>query len=426
MVAWADIAVALSPRKNLRQIFERPADTAHLAPLDGIRALSVLWVMLFHAGWYTTFSWPVETYVRLLHTPWMLPIWRGDFGVDVFFVLSGFLIGGMLMRELKDEGRVRIGHFYLRRLMRLWPALLVVVLFEWGFSHPAMSRPAYPIWPNLLYINNFFSLRDVRMAWTWSLAIEEQFYIVVPWLLAALYLRERRVADGWRITVGGLLLVALALAALIVGIVTVCDLHAHHSEIVVTRDLDAWIREYDLLYSKPWMRAGPLLAGLVAARLYRIDGFMARLGSSGVVGALVMLGAVVLAMLATHWPLVAHAARPLEVLYLASFRLLFGVGVAALLLMSLSTHRLGGRLGKWLSAPQLYPIAQLAYAAYLLNPIIATASHRAFSPAAAGPSFTFLVLAFVDIPVTLAAALVLSLLIERPFMNLRALWLRSR
>jgi len=426
VVAWADIARALSPRRNLRQIVERPPQTTHLAPLDGVRALSVLWVMLFHAGWYTSFSWPIETYVRLLHTPWMLPVWRGDFGVDVFFVLSGFLIGGLLMGELKDKGRIRVGHFYLRRLMRLWPALFVVVVFEWAFAHPAMPSPEHPIWPNLLYINNFFSLRDVRMAWTWSLAIEEQFYLVVPWLLLALYYRERRIAEGWRVTVGGLLLVGLALALLIGVVVTAYDLHAHHSEIVVTRDIEAWIREYDLLYSKPWMRAGPLLAGLLAARLYRVEGFMARVGRSGAVGVLILLGAIVLAMLATHWPLVAHAPRPLEVLYLSSFRLLFGVGVAVILLYALSAHRIGAFLGKWLSAPQLYPIAQLAYAAYLLNPIIATASHRAFSPVAAGPSFTFLVLAFVDIPVTLAAALVVSLLVERPFMNLRALWVPSR
>lgn len=426
MVAWPDIARAFSPRRNLRLIFSRPAETRHLAPLDGVRALSVLWVMLFHAGWYTFFSWPTDTYVRLLGTSWMLPVWRGDFGVDVFFVLSGFLIGGLLLDELKAQDRVRVGHFYLRRLLRLWPALFVVAVLEWAFAHPATPRPAHPLWPNLLYVNNLFSLADVRMAWTWSLAIEEQFYLVVPWLLLGLYLRERRVRDGWRVTVGGLMAMALLLALLIAGIVTVYDLHAHHSEIVITRDLSAWMREYDLLYSKPWMRAGPLLAGLLAARLYRIEGFMDGLGKSGVGGGLLLLCAVTLSVLATHWPLAAHAARPLEVVYLASFRLLFGVGVAVLLLFSLSSHRLGALLGRGLSAPQLYPIAQLAYAAYLVNPIIATASHRAFSPVGAGPSMTFLVLAFIDLPITLGCALLLSLFVERPFMNLRAHWVPSR
>ncbi len=420
MLAWADIRSAFSLRRNLRQIFTRPADTAHLSPLDGVRALSVLWVMLFHVGWYTSFAWPVDSYVQLLHARWMLPIWRGDFGVDVFFVLSGFLIGGLLFSELEPSRELRVGRFYLRRLLRLWPALAAVAVFELAFAHPAMPRPAHPLWPNLLYVNNLMSLRDVRMAWTWSLAIEEQFYLLAPWLLLLLVRREHG-PRGWRATIGGLSLVALALALAIVAIAFGSDLHADHSEIVVTRDVDTWIRQYDLLYSKPWMRAGPLLAGLAAARLYRVEGFSARLTRSGALGALAMLAAVVVAALATHWPIVAHAPRALELLYLGSFRLVFGLAVAVLILFALSAHRVGAFLGRSLAAPQLYPIAQLAYCAYLINPIVATASHRAFSPAAAGAPLTFVVLAFIDIPITLACALALSLLVERPFMNLRAL-----
>ncbi len=171
---------AFSLRRNLGFLFV-PAE-GHLRPLDGLRALSLLWVIVFHAGWYIGKAVPVATYTALVFSPWMLPVWRGDFGVDVFFVLSGFLIAGLLIDERARTGRLRLGLFYLRRLVRLWPALWVAVLADVILFGDHVDM----VWANLFYVSNFVPILEAAMGWTWSLAIEEQFYLLCPWLVSTL------------------------------------------------------------------------------------------------------------------------------------------------------------------------------------------------------------------------------------------------
>src|ERR1700722_811395 len=186
---------AFSPRRNLRALLVPPAAKtggatgAHLGPLDGLRALSILWVVLFHAGWYSLWYIPRATYASLLVSRLMLPVWRGDFGVDVFFVLSGFLIAGMLVDERARVGREHIGLFQLRRFLRTWPALVVAVLLDIALFRDNVGMA----WANVLYASNFVTVTHVCMGWTWSLSIEEQFYVLCPWLLRAVATRSTHV-----------------------------------------------------------------------------------------------------------------------------------------------------------------------------------------------------------------------------------------
>ena len=156
----------------------------HRADLDGLRAIAVVLVMLSHAG-----------------GPWGN---GGNAGVTAFFVLSGFLITGILQAELIRTGRIELMAFYRRRIRRLAPALLVllaVVLPVWMLSGGSSER-ILPIVGSLLYVNNWLSVTGLNMEplpHTWSLAIEEQFYLL--WPVALVALQPRRA-----------LLVALALA----------------------------------------------------------------------------------------------------------------------------------------------------------------------------------------------------------------------
>ena len=407
------LARAFSLRRGVRALFFPAEATRRLRPLDGLRALSVLWVVVFHAGWYSWRYLPPASYAALLGAHWMLPIWRGDFGVDVFFVLSGFLIAGILIDERKERGAIDMPRFYVRRLMRLWPALVValvvdILVFD---DHPTMA------WANLLYVSNFVPVANVCMGWGWSLSIEEQFYLVCPWLLHALG------ASSYRTRLLVLGAVGLASIGAAAYAVAAGPFFSFDAEIVVTRHPERWSAAFDRLYTKPWMRAGPLLAGVAAAYTYRAPGVMDRSARAKIGAPLGFVLAVFVAVVCTHWPLAFGIPRPLEIAYLAAFRPLFGVSVACIVLLSLSEHPLGRALARVLSARVLYPFAQLAYSIYLLNPIMTNIVHGHLTPRLHGsailgvrPYFYF---APCDAALTVAAAVLLYLLVERPFMELR-------
>lgn len=160
---------------------------AHRPDLQGLRAIAVLLVVLAHAE---------------------IPPFSGGFiGVDVFFVLSGYLISGLLIQEHEATGHIRLLEFYARRLKRLMPALLTMLcltsLATWRLLSGDEARsmlasiPYAASWTSNLYFSfrefGYFddlAMRDVFLH-TWSLSVEEQFYLLWPILLPILLLRSR-------------------------------------------------------------------------------------------------------------------------------------------------------------------------------------------------------------------------------------------
>jgi peptidoglycan/LPS O-acetylase OafA/YrhL len=153
----------------------------HIPQFDFLRGIAVLMVMLFHAS-HDVQSFPMARYVSF-----------GWAGVDLFFVLSGFLITGILF-ETRDQKGYFI-NFYARRILRIWPlyyALLgmmfvavPVLLPRWNAAAMGNARPA---WAFVLFVQNLAvgHLITGPLGPTWSLAIEEQFYFAWPlliWLL---------------------------------------------------------------------------------------------------------------------------------------------------------------------------------------------------------------------------------------------------
>jgi peptidoglycan/LPS O-acetylase OafA/YrhL len=161
----------------------------HLPPLDGLRGLAVAVVVLFH--------------LDLLRGGWL--------GVDVFFVLSGFLITRLLVHERASTGRTDLRRFWQRRARRLLPALVGVLvgvaLYAWWYPEPSILPTDLPgqLVATVAYVANWFQLRSGAGYWDqfatpsplehmWSLAIEEQFYVLFPLLFVAL-VGARRAAD---------------------------------------------------------------------------------------------------------------------------------------------------------------------------------------------------------------------------------------
>lgn len=142
--------------------------------LDGLRTVAVAGVFLFHT--VTGFA----------------P--GGSIGVDVFFTLSGFVITLLIMKEYRSTGRLRLWVFYAKRLARLWPALLVLcaVVVLVGLVFPSsgwggQEADAIPAAGYLMNLSNFgafgSSTGGGALSPTWTLAVEEQFYLVWPVLL---------------------------------------------------------------------------------------------------------------------------------------------------------------------------------------------------------------------------------------------------
>ncbi|MDT8321652.1 MAG: acyltransferase family protein, partial [Xanthomonadales bacterium] len=162
----------------------------------------------------------------------------GFVGVDVFFILSGYLITGFLVRELHETGRIRLFRFYARRLKRLLPALAAMLVAATGAAlwllsdlegaRQLASGPFAASWTSNLFfafdtVGYFDELaaRDLFLH-TWSLGVEEQFYLVWPLLLLALFfvIGMRKFAGGnraaWGIGLGIIFLISLA-GALVLG-----------------------------------------------------------------------------------------------------------------------------------------------------------------------------------------------------------------
>ena len=140
--------------------------------LDGVRAVAVLFIILFHLS--ATMPGP--------------DFWGAYLMVDVFFVLSGYLITTLLLRERRERGRVSLGNFYVRRALRLLPALFLAVGLGFlvdAVLDDALPRPYWQVVGLVLsYVGNWFDPQSLGfLAPTWSLHLEEQYYILWPVIL---------------------------------------------------------------------------------------------------------------------------------------------------------------------------------------------------------------------------------------------------
>ena len=214
--------------------------------LDLLRALAIIVVVIYHAG---IMGFPM---------PGRVHRW-GWIGVDLFFVLSGYLIGGQLMSaarsrthsELACNQPTNLKRFFARRALRIMPAYLVILaiyifLPSWR-EYPEM----YPWWKFLLSIQNIALHGGTAFSHAWSLAVEDQFYLTLPFILLFVN-RWPRAA------------IMLPCVIFVAGIFLRTFLaYQHPAEIsgVAFRDYQAWI------YYPTWTRLDPLVFGVALAAI---------------------------------------------------------------------------------------------------------------------------------------------------------------
>src|SRR5438477_5191586 len=206
--------------------------------LDLLRALAIIVVVIYHAALFG-FKLPG----RVDRFGWI--------GVDLFFVLSGYLIGGQLLAPVARGQRINLGRFFARRALRIMPAYFVILavyifLPSWR-EYPEM----YPWWKFLLSIQNIALHGGTAFSHAWSLAVEDQFYFTLPFILLFVNRWPRTaIILPCAIFAGGILLRTFLA-------------YQHPAEIsgVAFRDYQAWI------YYPTWTRLDPLVFGVALAAI---------------------------------------------------------------------------------------------------------------------------------------------------------------
>ncbi len=328
----------------------------YLPGLDGMRALAVVAVMIYHAN-----------------ADW-LP--GGYLGVEVFFVISGYLITLLLISEKERTYTVDMKQFWYRRARRLLPALftMLIALTIWTsvFDRDALGKLRGDVIAALLYVSNWYQIwtgagytaanEFAPLRHLWSLAVEEQFYVVWPLVMFAL-LRggTRKIADLSR---------WLVVAALVITIVTAV---VYTSGPVGTPEVtpDAYwnvfgreISKFDWSYLGTFSRAAGLLLGAAFAMVWRPVAVMrGPLRTKGrLLDGVALLGLLILAaMVWWMWLISPSGGNPL--LFRGGFLL---CAAATLMMIAAVTHE-RAYTSKVLSLPLLLWIGTRSYGLYLYH-----------------------------------------------------------
>jgi peptidoglycan/LPS O-acetylase OafA/YrhL len=351
--------------------------------LDVLRALAIVLVIMQHMP-------------RALFPEWFLHLkYSGWIGVDLFFVLSGYLIGSQLLRPYTQGARPSAAKFYVRRALRVLPAYLLVVLLYFVVpvfrEQPQIASP----WRFLTFTQNFgFNVFATgAFSHAWSLCVEEHFYLVLP-LIVFLLMRRPGV---WKSC-------AVAIALLALGIAFRFWLWTHYLRPNLDDD-QFYVLYWKLIYYPSYARLDGLTIGvaMAAVSIFRPD-WWKRFTARG--NLLLALG--VLILVAAVWifqDMSSFAASVIEFPMLAAG---FGLMVAS----ALSGNSI---LAKY-RVPGATAMATLAYSIYLTHKEVMHMDRELFGRFVQMNGAPVWV---IYIPSILLAATILYLCVERPFLKLR-------
>ena len=348
--------------------------------LDGVRGVAVLMVIVWHYFVCRVDAAPgsVAYYARhALSLTWS--------GVDLFFVLSGFLIAGILLDQRRAPNYFRV--FYLRRTCRIFPLyFLILGLFVCLAATPLFTSPSYqwlfhdplPPWTYATFTQNFFmgvhgGFGAHWLGATWSLAVEEQFYLVVPLLI---YFLPRRA-----------LVCVLVLAILAAPVLRWASPGFH------------------AFVNTPW-RSDSLLSGALLAVLVRWRPFLAFVPRHPVL-LLALFGTLLVGAGAMTWR--EGLLGPLDHFWLAGLYSAF----VLIAFTGSSPH-----LGRMLASPALVWLGQLSYGIYMFHQPVNGLVHGALRHSAPQiRSLSEAGITLVSFFVTLALAMLSYRFLERPFLK---------
>jgi peptidoglycan/LPS O-acetylase OafA/YrhL len=354
--------------------------------LDHLRALAILYVFLFH---YFILSEG--------QPQWLPDIAKfGWTGVDLFFVLSGFLISSQLFFQIKQGQNISLKQFFLKRFFRIIPVFLVSLGLYFGFPFFREKESLPPLWKFLTFTQNLgLNLKDFgTFSHAWSLCVEEHFYLILPLILILFQLIKCFKESYW-------LLIALFLFGFGIRIYSFNQLYL--PKII---DDNSWLYWYKFIYYPTYNRLDGLLVGVLIAGIYWFKPLIwSKISKFG--NLFILLGLIVLtgAYFLCYDQMTFYAS-------VFGFPLV-AIGYGFIVVGAVCPTSF---LYKWNSKLTTF-IATLSFAIYLTHKGVIHMTHELLNHF--GIDSTIMLL--LSLVICMSFAYLLHLVIEKPFMKLRNL-----
>ncbi len=362
-----------------------PEFASRINGLDTLRSCAILLVLMYH---YRVFVSGQASFGLLSEIGWI--------GVDLFFVLSGYLIGNQIFSAMKKEAGFSLPNFYARRALRTLPNFYVVLAIYLLFPVESGGKALTPLWKFLTFTQNFDLKPGTAFSHAWSLCIEEQFYLALP-LLAIVCIHSLK---SYR------LMWAVVIAAM--GVAALTRLWMWQS---IGENMGAY---YSHIYYSSWCRFDELLPGVALALLknFHADWWrrLTRYGHVSLIGGS-LLTAFAIYLFAVHHFVEGVGFNPWVTS--VGYTVLSG-GFALLCLSALSPT---SYLSRW-RIPGAASLALWSYALYLIHKPLMNMLKSLFIAHAWDLNSTVVIA--IMFSSSTVAAYVMFKVVETPFMRLRA------
>ena len=448
---------------NVKKVFDTNQPPSAILCINGIRTLSLFWVIMGHAY--------IIGYKIFPNTPFILEkiapnfsfqvVLNGHFSVDSFFVLSGLLVMYLSLRQLDRTERTKLGYLlffiklYVHRILRISPTFIILLLLYWQIF-PLMSdgplwRPGVDEWvgscdnfgwvPPIFYFNNIYSNIDALkqcMGWTWYLANDMQFFLISPIFIIPAFVFKFPF---------GLIPLFVAIILFLIPPLVITAVYSLHSNLYFPLNhLKDGLFEVAsnmtygdsnvYYYVKPYCRINPYLIGMALGYIiWKVNQWKSKTGDRRALE-------LRLAVLSTiSWPISfalcfslvyglygsfhGHLMSEFEnILYLGLSRTLWGLGVSLLVFICYSG--MGGPISTFLSWGVFVPLSRLTFTAYLIHPIVLSTSLFSLRNTLIyeDTSFVYMIVGLVTL--SYGAAAVFAVCIEFPLANIEEMLLKRK
>ncbi|XP_006813494.1 nose resistant to fluoxetine protein 6-like [Saccoglossus kowalevskii] len=355
-----------------------------IACLNGIRVLSMFWIILFHSYLFLAQYYPtIDNYRYVIETMgarWsVIPLWKGDLAVEAFLVLSGLLVSYLTLKQFDRCGGPRHHNwflFYFHRFWRLTPVYMFVLMMYttlvlyvsdgplWWQWYGVQEECRADWWQHLLYINNLIPFPGDTggcFGWTWYLAVDMQLYVLSPIFIIMFY----KSRNGGVCLTTSAICVCLAISAYfatVQGMTFGADTKKYRKP---EYDEGAW------LYTKPWYRLPNYLVGIVLGYIFfKLNGEKVKINKFLNIllwGCAFAIGLAVVYGVDTSIRGI-HISQGAAVFYVTTHRFAFSLAIGWVIFACTTGN--GGLVNALLSWTAWLPLARMNYCAYLVHLIV--------------------------------------------------------